>query len=163
MCNDNEKLWRIWRGFDLWFQNWHKQLDEYWLEHCKISYIYTLMGCFWIKFIMFELKKYRRAIFHDAREWCKIWNNSDLWFGKWREEFGTFSPEHMKVSKLGLLLGPFIQRRKCVRLKFTRVLCIITMKNNTKFKKELTCLFKVYMNNLTNFVSSTQKYQEFTL
>ena len=30
---------------------------------------------------MFELKKYRRVIFYDAREWCKIWRKSDLWLG----------------------------------------------------------------------------------
>ena len=24
----------------------------------------------------------------------------DLWFGKWHEEFGKFSSEHLKVSKL---------------------------------------------------------------
>ena len=63
---------------------------------------------------MFELRKYREVIFHDAKEWCKIWRKSDLWFGKWHEEFGKFSPEHMKVSKFGLLLGPFIQSRKNV-------------------------------------------------
>ena len=26
----------------------------------------------------------------------------DLWFEKSHEEFGKFSPEHLKVSKLGL-------------------------------------------------------------
>ena len=38
----------------------------------KISKIYTLMDCFWPKCMMFELKKYRGVIFHDARERCKI-------------------------------------------------------------------------------------------
>ena len=104
MCNDTEKLWKIWRGTDLLFQNWHKQFDKLWLEHGKVSKIYTLMGCFWLKYIMFELKKYRGVIFHDAREWCKIWRKADLWFRKWHEEFGIFSPEHTKVSKLGLLV-----------------------------------------------------------
>ena len=33
----------------------------------QVSKIYTLMGCFWRKYIMFELKKYRGAIFHDTR------------------------------------------------------------------------------------------------
>ena len=84
-----------------------------------VSKIYTLMGCFWPKYIMFELKTYRGVIFHDTREWCKIWRKSDLWFGKWHEEFGKTSSEHMKVSKLGLLLGPFVQSRRCMRLKFT--------------------------------------------
>ena len=68
---------------------------------------------------MFELKKYREVIFHDTRVWCKIWRKTDLWFGKWYEEFNKFSPEHTKVSKLGLSLGPFIQSRKCMSLKLT--------------------------------------------
>ena len=42
---------------DLPVQNWHEEFDEFWPEHSKISKIYTLMGCFWPKYIMFELKK----------------------------------------------------------------------------------------------------------
>ena len=61
------------------------------------KYIYTVMGCFWLKY-MFELKKYREATFYDAREWWKIWRKSDLWFGKWHEEFGKFSLEHTKFQ-----------------------------------------------------------------
>ena len=48
-------------------------------------------------------------------------------------------------------------------LKFTRVLCIMTMKNDTKFGKKLTCMFKIDMRNLTNFDPSTQKSQKFAL
>ena len=72
-----------------------------------------------------------------------------------------FSLEQTKVSKLGLSLGPFIQSRKCMSLKFTRVLCVMTMKNDTKFGKELICLFKIDVRNLTNFDPSTQKSQKF--
>ena len=74
-----------------------------------------------------------------------------------------------QVSKLGLLLGLFIQSRKCTSLKFTRVLCVMTMKcvmtikNDTKFEKEWTCLFKIDMRNLTNFDLSTRKSQKFAL
>ena len=60
-------------------------------------------------------KKVQRDYIHDASE-GEIWRKSDLWFGKWHEEFGKLSPEHTKVSKLGLLLGPFIQSRKCMSL-----------------------------------------------
>ena len=112
---------------------------------------------------MFELKKYRGVIFHDARKWCKIWRKSDLWFGKRHKEFGKFSPEHAKVSKLGLLLGPFIESRKCMSWKFTRALCVMTVKNDTKLEKELTCLFKIAIKNLTNFEPSTRKSQKFAL
>ena len=67
-------------------------------------------------------KKYRGGIFHDTREWCKIWRKTDF-FGKWHEEFGKFSPEHVKVLKLGPLLGPFIQSGKCMSLVFAAVIC----------------------------------------
>ena len=57
-----------------------------------------------------------------------------LWFGKWHEEFGKISPEHTKLSKLRLSLDPFIQNRKCMSLKLKEELCVMTMKNHTKFE-----------------------------
>ena len=76
-------------------------------------------------------------------------------FGKWHEEIGKFSPEQTKISKLGLLMGPFIQSRKYMSLKLRGELCIMTMKNDAKFEKEFTCQFKIDMRNLTNFDPST--------
>ena len=82
--------------------NWHKEFDNFWSEDSKVSKFFTLMGSFWAKYILFELKKYRGVIFHDIEEWCKIWRKTDLLLGKWHEEFGKFSPEHSKVSQLEL-------------------------------------------------------------
>ena len=48
-------------------------------------------------------------------------------------------------------------------LKFTEELCVMTMKNNAKFKEELTCHFKTDMRNATKFDSSTQKYKKIAL
>ena len=79
ICNDTEEWWKIWRGIDLSFQNWHKEYDEFWLEHLKISKISILMGCFCRKHIIFKLRKYRGIIFHDTWDWCKIWRKTDLW------------------------------------------------------------------------------------
>ena len=45
-------------------------------------------------------------------------------------------------------------------LKFTGELCIMTLKNYTKLKDELTCHFKTDIRNLTNFNPSTQKSQK---
>ena len=42
-------------------------------------------------------------------------------------------------------------------LKFTEDLCVMTVKNDTKFGEELNCRFKIDMRNLTNFDPSTQK------
>ena len=64
----------------------------------------------------------------------------------------------LKIYKGVMCYGnAFIQSRKCMSLKFTRVLCVMAMKNDTKFEKELTCLFKIDMRSLTNFDPSTQK------
>ena len=80
ISNDTEEWWKIWRGIDLSLQNWHKEFDEFWFENLKVLKNYTLMGCVWPKF---ELKKYRGAIFHDTKVWCKTWRKFDMRFGKW--------------------------------------------------------------------------------
>ena len=67
----------------------------------------TLIGPFCTKYAMFDLKKYRGVIFHDTEEPCKIWIKSDLWFGKWHEEFGKFSSEPLESFKKGILMGSF--------------------------------------------------------
>ena len=48
-------------------------------------------------------------------------------------------------------------------LKFTGELSVMTVKNESKFEKELTCQFKVDMRDLTNFNPSTQKSPKFAL
>ena len=115
------------------------------------------MGFFWAKYILFELKKYGGVIFHDIEEWCKIWKKNDLLFRKWYQEFGKFSPERSKMSKLELWWDPFVQSRKCMCLKFTVELCVMAMKNDTKIEEELTCRFEIDMRNFINFDLSTQK------
>ena len=84
-------------------------------------------------------------------------------FEKRHEKFGKFSPEHLKVSKLGLWWDPFVQSRKGVTLKVTEELCVMTMKDNSKFEEELTCHFKIDLRNLTNFDSSTQKSKKIAI
>ena len=115
------------------------------------------MGSLWSKYIMFELQKYRGVIFHDTEELCKFWRKTDLWFEKRLEKFGKFSSEPLKVSKLGIWWGPFVQSRKGMILKFAKELCVTTMKNNWKFEEELTCNFKTDMMNLRNFDSNARK------
>ena len=48
-------------------------------------------------------------------------------------------------------------------LKLKWKLCVMTMKNDTKFEIELTCHFKINMRNLINFDRTTQKSQMFAL
>ena len=74
-----------------------------------------------------------------------------------------FTRARLKVQKLGLCWDRFIQSRKCMSLKFTGEFCVMTMKNDTKFEKELTCQFKIDMTNLTNFDLGTGKSQKISL
>ena len=121
------------------------------------------IGSLWPKYILLELQKYRGVIFHGTEELCKCWRKTDVRFEKRLEKFGKFSPEHLKVSKLGLSWDPFVQSRKGMSLKFTEELCVMAMKNNVKFEVELTCHFKTDMRNLTNFDSSTRKSKKIAL
>ena len=59
-------------------------------------------------------------------------------------------------GKIRTLMGSFVQSKKCMDLKFTEELCVMTMKNDATFKEELTCHFKDDMGNLTNFDPSTR-------
>ena len=163
MCYDNQEWYKIWKEIDLSVQNRHEEFNKFWPKHSKISKVCTLMGCFWPKSVMFELRKHRRVMFDGTEYWCKVWKKTDLCSQKWHEEFGKFSPEHLKVSKLGLLCHPFVQGWKCMSLKFTGKLCVMKMKNDAKFEEELTCQFKIDMRNLTNFDLSTWKSQKFAL
>ena len=163
ICHDNEEWCKIGKAIDLSFQNW-QDFDEFWPEHSKISKICTLlMGCLWPKYIMFDLKKYRGVMFGSTEYWCKIWRKTDFCFQKWHEEFEKFSPEHLKVSKLGLWWDSFVQSWKCMSLRFTGELCVMRMKNGPKIEEELTSQFKTGMINLRNFDQSTRKSQTFSL
>ena len=55
-------LCKIWRGINLSVQNWHEEIDKFWLEHSKNSTSCTLIGCFWQKYV-FELNKLQRSYF----------------------------------------------------------------------------------------------------
>ena len=155
----NPEDWcKIWRKTDLLFQKW-QEFGEIWPEHSKASKTCPFICFYCAKYLMFDLKKYRGVIFHDTERWCKIWRKTDLWFGKWHEEHGKFSSEHLKV--LRLWWDSLIQSRKSMSLKFTAELCVMTMKNDAKFEEELTCRFKMDMRNLTNLDPSTWKSQIF--
>ena len=106
LCYDNEWC-KIWNGSDSSTQNLHEEFHKFWLGHSKISKMSTLVGCFWPKY-MFELRKYRGVKFDGTQDWYKVWRKTDLCFQKWHEKFSKFSPEHLKVSKLGFWWHPFI-------------------------------------------------------
>ena len=56
--HETKEGYQIWRGTDLSFQNGHKEFDEFWPEHSKVSKVFAWMGSFWVNYIFFELKKH---------------------------------------------------------------------------------------------------------
>ena len=75
------------------------------------------------------------------------------------KNFANFHQSTFESLKIETFAGFFIRNRKCMSLKFTGELCVMTMKNDAKFEEELTCQFKIDMRNLTNFDPSTRKSQ----
>ena len=57
------------------------------LESLKIG---TLMGSFYPKWKIYELRIYRKVMCHDNEECFKIWTGIDLSFQNWHEEFDEF-------------------------------------------------------------------------
>ena len=64
-------------------------------------------------------KKVQRASFMTLENDAKFEEKVTCGLAKWHEEFGKYSPEHRKVSKLGLLWCTFIKSRNIISLKFT--------------------------------------------
>ena len=163
MCHDNEEWRKIWRGIDLSIQNWHEKFYEFWVEHCKISEIWTLISCFWLKYITFELKKVQRNYFRCTADWCKIWRKTDFYFLKWHDKFGKFTPEHVWKSKILNFYWILLSKIENVWAQNLQRRCVMRIKNGAKFYEDLTCQFKIDMRNLLNFDLSTRKSQKFEL
>ena len=103
------------------FQNWHKEFDKIWPEHSKVSKIVILLGSFWAKYILFQLKKYTGIIFHETEEGYKIWRRMNLSFQNLHKEFDkilTLALESLKnfpfnellLSKVYIVWAKIVQR-----------------------------------------------------
>ena len=120
----NAWSWNLQRSYKSWQWRMMQNLKRNWLVVSKLKWgisrvltralkslkIGTLMGSFWTKHIMFELKKYRAFMFDSTEDWCKIWRKIDLRLPKWHEEFGNFSLKHLKNLKIETLMGSFYSK-----------------------------------------------------
>ena len=61
-----------------------KNFDQRTFESLKIG---LLMGSFYPKQKMYELKIYRGVLYHENKEWYKSWRGIDLSVQNWHEEF----------------------------------------------------------------------------
>ena len=67
-----EKGYKISRGIDMSFRNWHKEFHKFWPEHSKVSKMFTLMGSFWAKYILLELKITEKLSFTTLKKDAKF-------------------------------------------------------------------------------------------
>ena len=83
MCHDNEE----WREFEeeltCQFKTDVRNLMNFDMSTQKPQKNFTLIDCLLPKYVVFELKKYRRAVFDSTKDWCKIWRKTDLYFWIW--------------------------------------------------------------------------------
>ena len=149
ISNETEKSWKIWRGIDLQLQNWHMEFDEFWLKNLKVSKMWTLMGCFWPRYTMIELKRYRGDIFHFS---CMIQNLKKSWLMVWKMTWGISQIFNRKVEV-----------ENAWATTYRGVISNKNWRGIAKSEEELTCFFKIGMRNLTDFDTSTQKSQHFAL
>ena len=114
-----EEGYKIWRGIDSLFQNRHKEFDKFWIEHSKISKNFILMGSFWAKHILFELKQvyYRGVILHEIEKGYRIWSRIDLLFQNRHKEFHEIWNERSKVSKNFIWMSSFSAKYILFELK----------------------------------------------
>ena len=101
-------------------------------------------------------KKVQRS--YLSWHWRAMQNLKKNWLVVWEMTRGIWQifTDHLNVSKLELGWDTFVKSRKCLSLKFTEELCVMTRKNDAKFEEELTCHFQIDRN-LTNFDSNTLK------
>ena len=122
MCYDNEELCKIWKGLNLSVQNSHKEFNKFWPEYSKISKICTLMGCFWPKYTMLELRKYRGVMFDYTQDWYRVWRKVTC-ASKNDMRNLTWGIRALSL-KIGTLMSPFRLKLKMYELKtYREVMC----------------------------------------
>ena len=105
----------------------------------------------------FELQKYRGIIFHDTKQWYKIWINPDLVVSKMAWAIGWTFIRALKCLKNYTLVDSFCPKHIMFQLENFRGVCVMTLKGDAKFKGKLTYGLKNDIRNLVNFHASSRK------
>ena len=125
-----------------------------------------LMGSFNANLKKYELKIHREGICYGNEKLRKIWRGTDLSFQGWHEEFDEFFPEHLKVSKIFILMDSFWANYKLYiawTKKSTEELSFIKLERDAKFAEESTCHFKIRITNLTSLTWALESLKKFSL
>ena len=112
MCYDNKEWYKIWKEIYLSVQNCYEEFNKLWPEHSKISTICTLMGCFWPKYIMLELRTKSRSIKSLKEDWLAL--------SKMTWEIWQIFVRALESLKIGTLMGCFYSKQKIHEFKIYR-------------------------------------------
>ena len=128
--------WRIW------------QIFARALESLKIG---TLVGSFNPKKKKYKLKVHRGVISQDNEEWCKILREIDWPFLIPHEEFDKFWPEHLKVSKMFILMCSFWEKYILFELEKYRGVIFYETKKGYKIWREIDLSFQNWLEKFDKF------------
>ena len=117
-----------------WIFTWADKSLKFW----------TLMGSFCPNDIQFQLKKYRKVIFHYTKyleQCCKVWINTGLVVSKIAKRIGWTFIRALRSLKHCTLMGSFCPKHIIFQLEsFTEIMFLKeTLKGNAEFKGKLTC------------------------
>ena len=97
-----------WRGIENLERNlgeessYRKEFDKFWPEHSKVSTISTLMGSFWEKYILFELKSTDELSFMKLKRDTKFGEELTYRFKIDIKNFTNFDVSAQKSQKFSL-------------------------------------------------------------
>ena len=115
-----EEWCKIWGKTDL-FQKW-QEFGQFWSEHSSLENLHFDRSLSWKIYNVWPKKVQRSYLSWHWRVMQKLKKKLTCGLEKWHEEFGKFSSEHLKVSKLVFSWDPFVQSRKCMSYKLTEEL-----------------------------------------
>ena len=99
------------------------------------------MSCFWPKYIMFQLKTYRRVMFDCTQDWYKVWRKTGMCFQKLKWGIWQIFTRAFRSLQIGTLIVSFCLKLKMYELKNYRgVMChdMQKLKKNWLVSSKLT-------------------------
>ena len=104
--HDTEEWYKIWKEINLWFQNWHKEFNNFWPEHSKVSKIFTCMCSFWTSYIFWARKVQTSYL---SWHWRVMQNLKKNWVVVWKMTWGIWQifTRVLEIVKTGTLMAFF--------------------------------------------------------
>ena len=133
-----------------WLVVW-KMTWGIWQVFSRALKIGILMGSFNPNLKKYELKIHREVICHGNEELCRIWRGTDLSFQSWHEEFDEVWPEHLKVSKIFILICSFWAKYILFELKKSRGVIFHETEDRSKIWRGIGLSFQNWHKEFDNF------------